>query len=180
MFPGPGAPFVPPQFGIKPALEAWERDAHFRLRRQVFCVEQGLFAGDDRDAVDDVASAIVAVDYIMSMSHQVVGTVRIHDAGSGTWRGSRLAIRAPYRNVYGLGSALVHRAVSLAHARGCRAFLATVQPQNVNFFRRLSWEALEDLEIQGRPHVLMRADLAAYPPDRGESAVAIFRSARAS
>ncbi len=42
--------FQPVAFRIKRASEAWERrDAH-ALRRAVFCVEQGIFVGDDRDA----------------------------------------------------------------------------------------------------------------------------------
>ncbi len=180
IFPHGLAPFVPPQFGIKLASDGWERDAHFRLRRRVFCDEQRLFSGDDRDDVDDVASPIVAVDYVMGMAHRVVGTVRIAETSPGLWYGSRLAIEAEYRNVYGLGSGLVFRAVTTAHARGARTFLANVQRANVPFFRRLAWEALEDRDLFGRPHTLMRADLAAYPPALDDAAVALFDSRRAS
>lgn len=179
MFPD-FAPFVPPQFGIKAASEAWERHAYFRLRRDVFCVEQQIFSGDDRDGIDDEAEGIVAVDYIMGMSDRVVGTVRIIESEPGVWHGSRLAIHREYRNVYGLGSGLVYRAVSTANARGARAFFATVQRQNVAFFRRLAWELLEEVTVHGHPHALMRADLAAYPPLEDASHVAILTGRRAS
>jgi putative N-acetyltransferase (TIGR04045 family) len=140
VFPPPLPPFVPPQFGLKLASETWERNAALRLRRYVFCEEQQLFSGSDGDALDASASPIVAVDYVMGMSHRVVGTVRIHEESPGVWYGSRLAIEPAYRNVYGLGSGLVYRAVTTAHARGAHTFLANVQKQNASFFRRLGWE----------------------------------------
>jgi putative N-acetyltransferase (TIGR04045 family) len=181
IFPHGLAPFVPPQFGIKLAREAWEIDAHHRLRRRVFCDEQRLFrSGDDRDRTDERATPIVAVDYVMSMAHRVVGTVRVHEEAPGLWYGSRLAIEAEYRNVYGLGSGLVYRAVTTAHARGARTFLANVQRDNVAFFRRLAWEPLEEFVLLGRPHTLMRADLAAYPPAGDDEAVALLDARRAS
>ncbi len=179
MFPHVDRPFVPPQFGIKRETEAWERAESARLRRDVFCTEQRIFAHDDRDAIDETALAIVAVDYVMGMAHRVVGTVRVHAAGANVWYGSRLAIDARYRNVYGLGSGLVHRAVSTAIARGCATFLAHVQRENVPFFRRLAWDALDDLMLHGRPHVLMRADLDAYGGSESDDAVSVIR-ARAS
>jgi putative N-acetyltransferase (TIGR04045 family) len=181
IFPHGLAPFVPPQFGIKLVREAWEYDAHVRLRRSVFCDEQRLFpSGDDRDAADAIAAPIVAVDYVMGMAHHVVGTVRIHESSPGLWYGSRLAIQPEYRNVYGLGSGLVYRAVTTAHARGARDFLANVQRQNVAFFRRLGWNALEETILHGQPHVLMRADLSAYPPESDDGAVEVFDARRAS
>ena len=180
IFPHGLAPFVPPQFGIKLASDPWEVSAHFRLRRRVFCDEQRLFSSDDRDTTDDVASPIVAVDYVMGMAHRVVGTVRIHETADGIWYGSRLAIEEEFRNVYGLGSGLVYRAVTTAHARGARTFLANVQRQNVTFFRRLAWEPLEDLELLGHPHTLMRADLDAYPRADDDGAVAVLEARRVS
>lgn len=175
----PFAPFVPPQFGIKLVSEPWERQAHFRLRRRVFAAEQRLFENDDRDAEDDVATPIVAVDYLIGMANTVVGTVRIAERSPGLWYGSRLAIEPAYRSVYGLGSGLVYRAVSTAHARGARTFLANVQRQNVPFFRRLAWDALDEFELLGMPHTLMRADLARYPP-ADDGSVSLVWSRRAS
>lgn len=179
MFPSFG-PFVPPQFGIKTATDAWEQRAYYRLRRDVFCTEQRIFETDDRDAVDEVAEPIVAVDYIMGMSDRVVGTVRIVETEPGIWLGSRLAIHPEYRNVYGLGSGLVYRAVTAAHARGATEFLATVQRANVPFFKRLAWGALEEISLHGHPHTMMRADLAAYPALVDADRVALLSGRRAS
>lgn len=180
MFPEPSGPFVPPQFGIKAAIDPWEKRAYFRLRRDVFCDEQGIFESDDRDAIDETAEPIVAVDYIMGMSDRVVGTVRIVETRPGIWLGSRLAIRHEYRNVYGLGSGLVYRAVTTAHARGATEFLATVQRANVPFFRRLAWETLDDISLHGHPHTMMRANLAAYPALVDSERVALLAVRRAS
>jgi putative N-acetyltransferase (TIGR04045 family) len=174
------APFVPPQFGIKIASERWERTDSERLREAVFCREQRLFEGSDADSIDDVATTIVAVDYVMGMTNRVVGTVRIHAETAETWYGSRLAIDAAYRNVYGLGSGLIYRAVTTAHARGCRTFLANVQQANVEFFRRLAWESIRPIEIANRPHELMRADLTAYPPCADDASVFPVHHRRAS
>ncbi len=174
------APFVPPQFGIKLASERWERAGSERLREAVFCREQRLFDGSDADEIDDVATTIVAVDYVMGMMHRVVGTVRIHRENAGTWYGSRLAIDAAYRHVYGLGSGLIYRAVTTAHGRGCDTFLANVQQANVEFFRRLAWEPIRPIEIANRPHTLMRADLSAYPPCADDASVSAVHHRRAS
>jgi putative N-acetyltransferase (TIGR04045 family) len=174
------APFVPPQFGIKLASEPWELADSARLREAVFCREQRIFERSDADAIDDVATTVVAVDYLMGMMNRVVGTVRIHAETADTWYGSRLAIDAAYRNIYGLGSGLIFRAVTTAHARGCRTFLANVQQANVEFFRRLAWEPIRSIEIANLPHTLMRADLSAYPPSADDAFVSTLRRRRAS
>ncbi len=180
MFPPALPPFVPPQFGMKLATETWERNAALRLRRYVFCEEQRLFEESDRDDLDATATPIVAVDYVMGMSHRVVGTVRIHEDSAGLWYGSRLAIDPEYRGVYGLGSGLVYRAVTTAHARGAHTFLANVQAQNAVFFRRLGWEALSEITLFGQPHLLMRADLARYPAATDEASTSLITARRAS
>jgi len=160
----PVAPFVPTGFQIKFAVEPWERAAAAALRRAVFCAEQGVFVSDDRDAIDDVAIPLVAVSFLGVAADEVVGTVRIHEAEPGVWWGSRLAVAAEYRKIGVLGSALIRLAVSSARARGCSRFLANVQSQNALLFRRLHWRTIDEIELLGRPHHHMEADLAFYPP----------------
>ena len=74
----PFRPFLASAYQIKFATEAWEKEGAAALRRQVFCTEQGLFNGDDRDAVDDTAIPIVAISLFGIAADAVVGTVRIH------------------------------------------------------------------------------------------------------
>ena len=160
----PFAAFAASEFQIKFATDPWEKQAAAALRHQVFCQEQGLFGGEDRDAIDHQATALVAVSLVGVGADEVLGTVRIHEAEPGVWWGSRLAVAADYRRVGALGAGLIRLAVSSAHARGCQTFLANVQSQNALLFRRLHWDTLCQCDIHGKPHHHMQADLAFYPP----------------
>jgi putative N-acetyltransferase (TIGR04045 family) len=146
------------------ASEPWQVTAYFRLRREIFAVEQGIFADSDRDALDAHATPIVAQGEIAGMPDGVVGVVRIYRAlERDTWFGGRLGVSRAYRRVGAVGSALITEAVSTAHGWGCRRFLATVQEANVRYFEHHHFRRLEALELLGRPHFLMEADLARYP-----------------
>jgi putative N-acetyltransferase (TIGR04045 family) len=160
----PVKPFIASEYQVKLATETWERDRAFALRRLVFCEEQGIFERDDRDGADALAMTIVAVSLVGVAFDDVVGTVRIHETEPGIWWGSRLAVAPGHRRVASLGAALIRLAVSSAHARGCRRFLAHVQAQNVLMFQRLHWRTLCELDLHGRPHCCMEADLGSYPP----------------
>ncbi|TBO31195.1 GNAT family N-acetyltransferase [Aquabacterium lacunae] len=156
--------FQPVAFRVQRASQDWAvRDAH-ALRRAVFCVEQGLFVGDDRDAIDDHAQLLVACTTVAGECDQVVGTVRIHQSGPGVWWGSRLAVHPSFRHVGRIGATLIQLAVSSAHAQGATAFWAHVQQPNVPLFTRLHWARVDDLMLHGRAHARMQADLAHYPP----------------
>lgn len=157
--------YRPVEYRVKLATESWELREALALRRAVFCAEQRLFNFTDADDIDEAgALTLVAVSCIHSMAEDVVGTVRVHELGNGVWQGSRLAVRRDYRCQAWLGSELIHLAVSLAHARGATRFLAQVQQQNVALFERLHWRSIEAIELRGRPHMRMEADLAHYPP----------------
>ena len=177
MYEGPVPPFQPGEYRIAPAAEAWQIAGAFALRREVFCTEQKIFVADDRDALDDVALPLVAMTCMLGAPHQVVGTVRIHQPEPGLWWGSRLAVQRDHRRVGGLGAALIRLAVCSATARGARSFLAHVQAQNVEMFRRLHWESLEAVSLHGHPHHLMRADLARYAPQAQPPARLLARAA---
>nr|WP_315248287.1 MSMEG_0567/Sll0786 family nitrogen starvation N-acetyltransferase [uncultured Duganella sp.] len=148
---------------VKLATSRAERDAARLLRHAVFCQEQGLFDGDDRDDIDTTALTLVA---IAGAGDEVVGTVRIHHAGDQIWWGSRLAVARPARRQAAVGTGLIRLAVGSAQALGCRTFLAHVQQQNVAMFEQLHWQLLNSLHMHGRQHSLMRADLSFYPPIR--------------
>jgi len=159
-----GETFIPCEFRVKWAASAWEREQAHALRRAVFCIEQGIFLGDDRDAIDAHAQSIVAVSCVGGAPDEVVGTVRIHEESPGLWWGSRLAVHAAFRHHGRIGATLIRLAVSSAHARGCHTFLAHVQSQNVPMFERLHWTVLQAEMLHGRAHQLMRADLSQYAP----------------
>ena len=156
-------PFAACHFRLKSASEPWEHRGADLLRRRVFCEEQAVFDGHDRDAIDDEAIHLVALSTMAVLADEVVGTVRIHESEPGIWYGSRLAVEGRYRRVGALGAALIKLAVSSANALGCTRFYAHVQPQNELMFRRLDWHRICGTELHGLPHVFMGADLAAYP-----------------
>ncbi|PUA19426.1 MSMEG_0567/Sll0786 family nitrogen starvation N-acetyltransferase [Glaciimonas sp. PCH181] len=155
---------------IKLASSHQEREATRCLRRAVFCDEQGIFKGDDQDEIDQHALPIAAILSIPDMQDEVVGTVRIYESEPGVWYGSRLAVATQARRIGSVGSGLIKLAVGTAHARGCKIFLAQVQSQNVPLFKKLHWTSLAEIDVHGRPHHLMQADLAHYPPiDDGDT-----------
>lgn len=149
---------------------AAERDAHFRVRHQVFAVEQGLFRGPggDRDGHDDDPATI----HVVGLADGVVcGTVRLYPLGpeglegpegpGGRWKGDRLAVLGSHRHL-GLGAPLVRFAVSSAGRLGGREMEAFIQPANVAFFRWLGWRRIGDLvDYAGVPHQRMLIDLRA-------------------
>jgi len=168
--------FAPCEFRVKWADGGWEIEQARRLRRAVFCIEQGLFSGDDLDAVDAHAQPLVALACLGGITDRLVGTVRIHRAvdpavdsakqilDDTVWWGSRLAVHAAFRHHGRIGATLIRLAVGSAAARGCRVFLAHVQSQNQALFEKLHWHALREETLHGRSHLLMQADLAHYPP----------------
>lgn len=163
-YQAPFARYNPVEYLVKWVTLPWEEVGAHQLRREVFCEEQGIFVGDDRDATDDRAQLIVALACTAGMPDKVVGTVRIHEDEPGLWFGSRLAVHEDFRSQGKLGATLIKLAVTSANAIGCHTFLAHVQSQNVPLFRRLHWAILQEEMILGRSHHLMQASLAKYPP----------------
>lgn len=150
-------------FTIKWASLQWETQQALKLRQRVFCLEQGLFEQNDLDHIDQQAQCLVAIANHGGWPDRVVGTVRIHQYSEGVWWGSRLAVEAEFRAHSGIGAALIRLAVCSAHALNCTQFLAQVQKQNETLFKRLNWCSHYDLDVRGRPHVMMEADLSQYP-----------------
>jgi putative N-acetyltransferase (TIGR04045 family) len=175
----PIADHVPSEFLVKLALDPWELRDAMRLRCAVFCHEQGIFSGNDRDAIDDSAITLAAISCIAGVPDQVVGTVRIHEEQPGIWFGSRLAVHASFRRVSRIGTSLIRLAVSTGHARGCRTFFAHVQSQNAPMFERLHWQSRQQMLLHGRPHHLMQADLAHYPPFEADAGFIVVAKAAA-
>ena len=113
-----------------------ERAAHFAIRRAVFCAEQGLFGGDDRDERDDAPATLHVVGL---QGATIAGTVRLYPLDdAGRWKGDRLAVLPPFRHT-SLGATLVRYAVRSAGERGGAVMVAMIQLPNVRFFQALGW-----------------------------------------
>jgi putative N-acetyltransferase (TIGR04045 family) len=140
-----------------------ELAAHFRIRHQVFVVEQGLFrsaggTGGDRDAHDDDPATVHVVGLFDGAA---CGAVRLYPVPGvpGRWKGDRLAVLGGHRH-HGLGAPLVRFAVATAAARGGGEMEAYIQPANVTFFRWLGWRPTDGLvTYAGIPHQRMLIDL---------------------
>ncbi|MDR6173696.1 putative N-acetyltransferase (TIGR04045 family) [Nocardioides zeae] len=152
-----------PGWSVAEAASAAEQAAYRRLRRDVFVAEQGLFARDDLDAVDDDPRTVVLL--ARAADGTVLGGVRLHPApeadGSvrvrdiGWWRGSRLVVAPGARSVGHLGPALVRAACARAEAEGALRFDAVVQVANERLFSRLGWRTRASVTAHGTPHVVM-------------------------
>ncbi len=153
-----------PGYFIKAAAAPFEKAAAADLRKRVFVDEQRIFKDHDSDAIDAVATTLVALSTYAHEPDEVVGTVRIHEPEPGLWWGSRLAVDRRFRTVARLGQQLIQLAVSTANGRGSHPFLAHVQAQNVPLFQKLAWSVEAEVDLHGYPHALMRADLSSYPP----------------
>lgn len=147
---------------------------YWQLRSRIFCQEQLLFEESDRDELDASAYPIAALCHGTARAGNVVGVVRIVEVEKRVWQGGRLGVDADFRRLNQIGKGLIWKAVTTAHGWGCDRFLATVQLQNVRFFRRLHWRSIQELEIKGIRHHLMEADLNYYQPslERRPSALA--------
>lgn len=164
----PGETANRPALACRAVSSADERAAHFRIRRQVFVAEQGLFAspggpGDDRDAHDEDPATI----HVVGLADGIVcGTVRLYPLPGvpGRWKGDRLAVLTGHRHL-GLGAPLVRFAVATAARRGGQEMEAYIQPANVTFFERLGWRRAGGLaDYVGVPHQRMLIGLATGAP----------------
>ena len=146
-------------YSFKLATTPQEIKDYFALRHSIFVEEQGVFETEDLDQYDAIAYPIVAVEIETA---KIVGIVRIYEPEKGLWYGGRLGVHTDYRCVGQIGKGLIYKAVTTANTWGCDRFLATVQIQNVRFFRRLHWDSLQKISICDRPHHLMEAQLQHY------------------
>ncbi|GGF92719.1 AIR synthase [Rhodococcoides trifolii] len=155
-----------PPFLIHPTERTGELADYRLLRHDAFVSEQGLFAGSDRDDVDDDPRLVVLV--ATADDGTVLGGVRLAPCTSddlGWWAGSRLVVATEGRS-HGVGPALVRAACAYAETRGVLRFEATVQTRYERMFSALGWQRTGDAVVGGTPHVAMR-----WPIDRIEKLV---------
>ncbi len=124
-----------PALVCRPVRDALERAEHLRIRHEVFVLEQGLFAGTDRDEHDDDPATVHVLGFVDGTP---AGTVRLYPLTGCLWHGDRLAVRPDGRR-FRIGGRLVRLAVALAGERGGTRMQARVQLPNVPFFVHLGW-----------------------------------------
>jgi putative N-acetyltransferase (TIGR04045 family) len=130
--------------------------AHHAVRRAVFVDEQEMFAGDDRDQRDAIATTLHAIGVA---DGRVAGAVRLYPLRGADWKGDRLAVLPGARHG-SLGAQLVRFAVATAGARGGARMVAMIQLTNVGFFESLGWHRDGAVvAFHGRPHQPMAIGL---------------------
>ncbi|WP_160062721.1 MSMEG_0567/Sll0786 family nitrogen starvation N-acetyltransferase [Psychromonas sp. L1A2] len=150
---------------VKVATSPWEKQEYFQLRNKTFTQEQTILTGKEKDTKDFEAIPIIALASNWSIGEEIAGAVRIYKISDtdNTWYGGRLCVARTYRGYQNIGKALINEAVSRAKDLGCQTFLATVQPQNEKYFKSVHWKTLGSIEVAGKPHVHMEANLDMYP-----------------
>lgn len=144
------------ELSVGVASTPWEMAGYYQVRNQIFVAEQGIYSLTDRDQYDEQAIPLVAV-----MNGVVVGAVRCYRMRDKLWYGGRLAVLPEYR-VYNIGAALVRQAVeTMRNHPEVERFFATVQIQNVRFFKRLGWTVIgHTILLKGVKHQLMESPLS--------------------
>jgi len=144
------------------ARNRFEKSEAFRIRKEIFVHEQGMFDKSDMDENDSNSIHLVA-----KQNQKIIGTVRVYkkDTISDHWIGGRLAVEKEYR-VTNAGSGLVREAMKRVKKKDCKIFTAQIQEKNVPFFLKLGWTPVGFLKSHfGHPHQKMKANLDLIPKD---------------
>jgi len=139
------------------ALKEEEIRKVFEIRKEVFVKEQKIFNDTDKDKEDKHSLYLIAM-----VNDEIVGVVRVFPVGNNEWVGGRLAVKKKFRGSRA-GWLLVQGAVRLVKQNHCRKFTATIQEENVKFFKRLGWKPHGELFVyHGKKHLAMEANLKYY------------------
>lgn len=109
-----------PRFEIRRVSTQTELDAALELRYEVFCLEQGVPLGEERDGRDGDGLHLIAVQ-----DGRLVGTCRLVFVGS-TVQFSRLAVASSARR-QGIATALLRQADVETRARGANRLVLHAQ-----------------------------------------------------
>jgi putative N-acetyltransferase (TIGR04045 family) len=124
---------------------------YYRIRHQVFVLEQKMFEETDLDYHDEGAIPIIA-----RVGGHVVGAVRCYPNRPGVWFSGRLAVLPEYRTGH-IGPLLVRKVMEVMTSRSdVRRLLALIQLQHVLFFKHHGWLCLgKPFNYHGREHQMM-------------------------
>ncbi len=109
-----------PRWEIRRVSTQQELDGALALRYEVFCLEQGVPVGEERDGRDGDGVHLIAVE-----DGTLLGTCRLVFVGS-TVQFSRLAVARPARR-QGIATALLRQADAETRARGANRLVLHAQ-----------------------------------------------------
>lgn len=137
-------------FHIGEAAGPEDMAACFTIRREVFCVEQGVSENLEIDGRDPECR-----HYLLRVSGRTIGTARVRPTEPGVAKIERVAILSPHRGA-GLGSALMRHVLRDLDDAGCDTALLHAQAHSETFYHALGFATEgEPFEEAGMPHVRM-------------------------
>jgi predicted GNAT family N-acyltransferase len=132
-----------------------ELQAALDLRVRVFVDEQGVSPREELDALDQVATHIVALE-----ESEVIATCRIRELEGGVWKLERMAVEAQARG-HGVGGRLLAGAEEEARGRGAAEMLLHAQRRAEGFYGSHGYEPEGETFMEAAiEHVRMRKALA--------------------
>ncbi|QWD61393.1 GNAT family N-acetyltransferase [Polynucleobacter sp. MWH-UH25E] len=133
---------------IKPWQEA-QKDA-FKIRREVFILEQGVPADLEIDEFDPAAFHALAYS-----ESAYIGTARLHINGDRSGQIGRMAVLSPFRNK-GLGRQIMKALIELAKSNGISSLILHAQVSAIPFYEKLGFVANGPIyDEAGIPHRTM-------------------------
>jgi predicted GNAT family N-acyltransferase len=137
---------------IRAANTVQETEECFRIREEVFIIEQSVPIDLERDEHDSKALHFVAL-----ADGQYVGTARVVLRDNGTLaKIGRVAVRRSNRG-FGIGRLLIAAIEEAADLRRVNNFLLDAQTHALQFYTRLGYEAYgEEFMDAGIPHRHMK------------------------
>jgi len=129
----------------RPVRTPGELEEAYRIRHQVFVLEQGVPLAEEQDAYDERAHHVLAWD-----GPRPLGTARLVALPEGCAKIGRVAV-LPEGRGRGLGLALMEWLHERARELGCRKLVLDAQVQVQQFYDRLGYhcegETFEDCGI---------------------------------
>ncbi len=139
------------RFASSPA----DLDAGYKLRRDVFEIEQNIPRPLDRDAFDYSADHVVAFDG----KGVCVGTGRVVRVDARTAQIGRMAVSKEQRK-NGIGALVLEALERMATMRGISDLTVNSQLPAESFYKNRGFARVSDVFLdQGVPHVVMRKGL---------------------
>ncbi|WP_353431698.1 GNAT family N-acetyltransferase [Polynucleobacter sp. MWH-UH23A] len=116
---------------IKPWQEA-RKDA-FRVRREVFILEQKVPEDLEIDEIDPIALHVLAYS-----ENNCIGTARLHTHSDGSGQIGRMAILSSFRNK-GLGRQIMRVLIEAAQSKGVFSLILHAQVNAIPFYEKLGF-----------------------------------------
>lgn len=127
----------------------------YRIRQDVFCVEQRISAEIEWDGLDQDCDHLLAL-----LEGRPVGTARVRVYSPGVGKIERVAVLASARR-RGVGAALTKSAIDRLRTLGMKRAILNAQTAVQNFYLALGFRPEGgEFDEAGIPHIRMALDLA--------------------